>query len=183
MDPVQRGPGGKAADLVIRPERPADGPAVESLVRDAFGSEAEAALVRRLRTEAGVVSLVAEEAGVVVGHILFSPVTVTGGEGPAAKGAVGLAPMAVLPERQRRGVGGALIRAGLAACAEQDVAVVFVLGHPAYYPRFGFVPAAACGLHYGDGSRDAAFFLRELKAGAAAALRGRVAFHPAFDGL
>lgn len=182
MDAAQGPTGGETEGLVIRPERPADHSAVESLVREAFGSSAEAEGVRRIRTEAGVVSLVAEEAGFVVGHILFSPVTVEGA-GPALDAAVGLAPMAVHPQRQRRGVGGVLIRAGLAACAERGATVVFVLGHAAYYPRFGFVPAAPRGLHYGDGARDGSFFLRELEAGAAAALRGRVAFHPVFDGL
>jgi putative acetyltransferase len=80
-----------------------------------------------------------------VGHILFSPVTL---EGPKStlKG-MGLAPMAVLPEYQGRGIGSRLVREGLRRLKRASIPFVIVLGHPGYYPRFGFSPASRYGIH------------------------------------
>lgn len=165
----------------IRAERASDFARVESLVEAAFGNAGEAHLVKRLRTAPDAISLVAEEAGVARAHVLFTRVHVAGSKD--APPASGLAPLAVEPGRQRSGLGGALARAGLDACRARGDGLVFVLGHAAYYPRFGFVPAAPLGLHYGDGSHDASFFVCELRPGAARGVRGRVVFDPAFDGL
>jgi putative acetyltransferase len=150
-------------------------------VAAAFPTPAEAELVDRLR-EAGAVtiSLVAEQHGRVVGHVLFSPVRVEDAAGSSE--ALGLAPMAVVPELQRGGIGSALVRAGLDACRRGGHPIVFVLGHPAYYPRFGFEPAAARGLHYAEGF-ERAFFVAELEPGALAGRRGVVRYRPEFDGL
>lgn len=166
----------------IRPERSGDEEAISALHTAAFGTEAEARLVERLR-EADVprISLVAvDEAGGLVGHILFTPVTVAAEGGPHA-GAMGLGPMAVRPALQRKGIGGRLVEAGLAACRERGVPAVFVLGHRAYYPRFGFAEAAPRGLHFGGAQFDPYFFVLELTPGALDGWAGRVRYHPAFD--
>jgi predicted N-acetyltransferase YhbS len=89
--------------------------------------------------------------------------------------------MAVLPALQRRGIGSELVRAGLRECAAQGAALVFVLGHPEYYPRFGFVPAAPLGMHYQSETFDPAFFVLELEPKNLAGLQGWVRYHPAFD--
>jgi len=169
---------------VIRDETRADRRAIFALHARAFPTDAEARLVDRLRDAgAATVSLVAQEDGVVVGHILFSPVRVVANDG-AAFDALGLAPMAVVPELQKTGVGGALIRAGLEACRADRHAMVFVLGHPTYYPRFGFEPAAEHGFAYEGGPSYArAFFVRALVPGALAGRSGVVSYHAEFARL
>jgi putative acetyltransferase len=148
----------------IRPEQAGDAAAVDTLLRRAFGRAAEAELVARLRREAlGSLALVAERAGSIAGHILFSAVTIEG------------------RERSWPAVG--LVRAGLDACAARGEGLVFVLGHPDYYPRFGFRLAARLGLRYGDGVFDGVFFLAELRPDAAAGRMGQVRYHPAFEGV
>src|SRR5437867_8940147 len=110
---------------------------IHSINAAAFGSQDEADLVDRLREEGVVLlSLVAEISERIVGHILFSRMSIetTGGSVPA----VALAPMAVLPEHQRRGIGGRLIRHGLNLLRRRGERIVIVVGHPDYYPRFGF---------------------------------------------
>lgn len=143
-------------DVVIRPEAPGDEEAVDAVVRDAFmhqfGSDSEAGLVRTLRARGELVAdltLVAELDGRVIGFIAFSEVTL---DGERARG-LGLAPVAVAPEHQGRGIGGALIRSGLERGTGTGWRFVVLLGHDHYYPRFGFVPAAPCGVRgdYGDG--------------------------------
>ncbi len=171
-----------AAPVHVRAERPADAAAIDRVHRLAFAGPAEAELVARLRAAGrAIVSLVAEQAGAIVGHILFSPVTLDP-PGAAVPRLLGLAPMAVLPAQQRRGIGGTLVRAGLDACRAQDAGAVVVLGHPAYYPRFGFVPAARVGLRsiYTDGD---AFMALELRPGALAGCTGLIRYAPEFDDL
>ena len=160
----------------------------------AFGRPDEARLVARLRQEARpLVSLVAEAGARVIGHVTFSPVTLegggasapSGGASPASGGlasplAGGLGPVGVLPEAQGEGAGSALIRAGLAACRALDWRLLFVLGDPAYYARFGFVLAAPHGLHYASHDFDAAFQVQALVPGALAGARGWVRYHAAF---
>ncbi len=126
-----------ATTMEIRDETPADLDAIREVHRLAFGGEREVGLVDRLRADGLVVaSLVAVEAGAVVGHVLFSPLPITTDHGVVA--AAALAPLAVVPARQRQGIGSALVRRGLEVCCERGRAAVIVLGHPAYYPRFGF---------------------------------------------
>lgn len=127
------------------------------------------------------ISLVAEIKGVVVGHILFTPVTVR--DGDVERVALGLAPMGVLPDYQLRGIGSKLVVAGLEACAARDEPIVFVVGHPEFYPRFGFQPGAPCGFHYLDEGYDPYLFVTALKDGALEGLKGWVEFHPEFDKL
>jgi putative acetyltransferase len=131
--------------LLVRLEQPEDITAVRQVHERAFGRPNEANVVDALRTARKVMlSLVAVEDGRVVGHILFSPVTIASGDNSLP--AVGLAPMAILPEWQRRGIGSALVKAGLAECQNMGHTCVVVLGHPEYYPRFGFVPASRYGI-------------------------------------
>ena len=121
----------------VRPEGDGDFGAIRTVNREAFGTVAEADLVDALRANGdAALSLVAEDDSGVVGHILFShlPIRTTARD----VAAVALAPMSVLPRWQRRGVGSALVRAGLDLCREAGREAVVVLGHPAYYPRFGF---------------------------------------------
>ena len=130
---------------MIRYETPPDMRAIRAINEAAFGQRFEADLVDALRREADpFISLVAEQGGELVGHICFSPVTVGDGEEP--DGYVGLGPMAVLPAMQNRGIGSRLVQAGLDECRRRGLALVVVVGHAAYYPRFGFQPASRFGL-------------------------------------
>lgn len=129
------------ADLLIRLEIPADAPEIREVNRIAFARETEAQLVDSLRENGKLaLSVVATLDGKVVGHILFTDMEGTGQRLAA------LAPMAVLPVRQRCGIGSAMVREGLAYLREQGYDGVIVLGHPEYYPRFGFRAAAESGI-------------------------------------
>lgn len=145
----------------------------------AFGRPDEADLVDRLRERArGYFAWVAVDRGEVIGHIAFSPVTV---DPPAPHlSLVGLAPMAVLPGRQRTGVGLSLVRQGLDACRERGVDAVFVLGHPEYYPRFGFRPAADYGISSVYDCPPEAFLGLELTPGVLEGVCGIVHYDPVF---
>ena len=130
----------------IRPETADDALAVREINRAAFGGEAEADLVAGLWADGDALfGLVAEAGGRVVGHILFSRLPIAMDSG-AVVPAAALAPLAVVPEWQRQGIGSALVRQGLDACRERGVPAVVVLGDPAYYTRFGFRPEVARGL-------------------------------------
>ena len=168
--------------VVVRCEEPGDGPAVHRVNALAFERPNEARLVDALREAARpYISLVALDGARVVGHILFTPVAVESASGTWT--ALGLAPMAVLPECQRRGIGSRLVHAGLAACARQGYLVVVVLGHPNYYPRFGFVRAAAKGLRCEYSVPDEAFMVAELLPAALAGRAGLVKYRPEFAGV
>ncbi|MHB1557155.1 MAG: GNAT family N-acetyltransferase [Isosphaeraceae bacterium] len=149
----------------IRPEEPADASAIRRVLEAAFPTAAEARLVELLRAGGHLtISLVAEgDDGTIVGHVAFSPVVVDGE--PAEQAGVGLAPLAVLPDHRRQGVGARLVREGLAACEAARLGFVVVLGEPAYYRRFGFDRADRRGLGNEYGT-DEAFMVLELRAGA-----------------
>ena len=164
--------------FTIRPAQPGDASAIDAVHRQAFPTDAEARLVGLLIGRGkDRVSLVAEMEGQVVGHLLFSPATIEWSERPAVKG-LGLAPLAVLPHWQRRGVGSALMRAGMEACRLLDVSFVVLVGHPEYYPRFGFVPAGRYGLTCDFGSGDA--FQIAVPGDASLASGGAVRYAPEF---
>ena len=167
--------------IQIRPETLADQETVRSILIAAFETSAEADLVDALRQQAEpLVSLVAADGGEVVGHILFSPVTLSGHPDLQI---MGLAPMAVAPDRQRHGIGSALVRAGLEACRALGVEAVVVLGHPDYYPRFGFVPSTRFGITSEYDVPENVFLAQELVPGALAGVSGTVQYHPAFQEL
>jgi putative acetyltransferase len=162
---------------LIRAEAKADHGTVHEVNASAFGRPEEARLVDALRVAAQpLVSLVAEKDGAIVGHILFTPVTLTDFPGLI----MGLAPMAVVPALQGSGIGSALVRAGLERCKGLGAGAAVVLGHTKFYPRFGFVPAAHFGLgcEY-DVPRDA-FMAMELRPGALHGAAGTVRYHREF---
>jgi len=165
--------------VAIRREEPRDADAVRRVNELAFGEPTEANLVRAL-TAAGAptLSLVAEKDRYVVGHILFSPVTI---ETPAGQvTAIGLAPMAVLPDQQRKGIGARLVQEGLAELRRLGHDAVVVVGHPEYYPRFGFKRASQFGLRTEIDCPDEAFMAIELRPGVLAGRAGMVRYRPEF---
>lgn len=165
--------------IMIRAEGAGDVGAVRRVNEAAFGRVGEADLVDALRGAAEpYVSLVAVEDERVVGHIFFSPVSVES-DGSVFR-AMGLAPMAVSPEQQRRGVGSMLVREGLRECRRIGHDVVVVLGHPEYYPRFGFVPASSKGLSCEYDVPDEAFMVAELEPGALGGRGGLVKYMTEF---
>lgn len=158
----------------MRPALAADHPAIRAVETAAFGRPDEADIVEAVRTGgAALVELVAEADGGLVGHILFSRMSVT-----PVRFIAGLAPVAVSPAAQRRGIGGALCRAGLEALRVLGCEAVVVLGHPAYYPRFGFSTAAAAAIA-SPYAGSPAFMALELMPGALAAPL-RADYPPAF---
>jgi putative acetyltransferase len=164
--------------LQIRPERSADIASVHALNRAAFETSTEADLVDALRERAEpIISLVADDAGSIVGHILFSPVTLSG---HTELKIMGLAPMAVLPAEQRRGIGSALVRAGLERCKQLGCGAVVVLGHPEYYPRFDFVPASRFGMGCEYEVPDEVFMALEIEPDILRGKSGTIRYHAAF---
>ena len=162
----------------VRTEDESDYLAVRAVNVAAFGTSIEAEIVDALRVAAKpTISLIAETEGAVVGHIMFSPVSIAN---HAGVNVMGLGPMAVAPQHQRQGIGSALVRAGLKQCEELGYDAVVVLGHPEYYPRFGFVPALkyAIGCEY-DVPADV-FMVLELRPGALRAVSGVVRYNKAF---
>jgi putative acetyltransferase len=166
--------------VMIRKESPEDYTAVRRVNELAFGQPDEAVIVDKLRgVVQPLISLVAVLEGKVVGHILFSPVSIEA-EGSAFS-AFGLGPMAVLPGFQRQGTGSQLVRRGLEECGRLGKNVVVVIGHPEFYPRFGFSSAKAKGLQYEYEVPDEAFMVAELTPGALRGRAGVVKFRPEFD--
>jgi putative acetyltransferase len=164
--------------MKVRFEEPADAAAVRDVNDQAFGSPVEGQIVERLRAEPGSISLVATKDDLVVGHILFTTVNL---EPSVGFRVAGLGPMSVLPEHQRVGIGSQLVRAGLDACREHGYAAVVVVGHPAYYPRFGFQPAHTSGLTLPDFDvPQDVFMVVELEAGVLERLKGAVHYRSEF---
>jgi putative acetyltransferase len=162
----------------IREERPIDAEQIRTVNLAAFETSTEADLVDALRRDAGpIISLVAEEDTNIVGHILFSPATLVG---QPKLTLMGLAPMAVVPARQRQGIGSRLVVEGLERCRRAKVAAVVVLGHAEYYPRFGFIPASRLSLRCEYDVPENVFMVRELHDGALTGLWGTIRYHPVF---
>jgi putative acetyltransferase len=178
-------PGGSCRIWDDWPEHAAE---VAEAHRQAFGRADEAAIVDAVRAAgAATVSLVAQlahdqrryEPGPIIGHVLLSPVTVDGRGEPRG---LGLGPIAVLPQYQRRGVGSRLIEAALRRARALGHAFVVVLGHPEYYPRFGFKPASRFGLQFEHPVPDEVFLALELVPGGLQQASGVVRYLPAFSG-
>jgi putative acetyltransferase len=173
---------GESHAVAIRQEGPEDAAAIRQVNEQAFGQAEEADIVDALRRRgAFTLSLVALLGDKVVGHILFTPVTIDSGN--TSFEALGLGPMAVLPPYQRMGIGSKLIRAGLDQCRQAGHEIVVVLGHPEYYPRFGFSPAKPLGIQYEQEVPDEVFMIAELHAGSLAGRTGIVRYQPEFNSV
>jgi len=166
--------------VTIRPEQSDDTPAVRRVLEAAFPTLVEADLVEKLRNSGKAsISLVAEDDGRIVGHILFSPVTF---DPPVAAIAFSLAPMAVLPGHEKHGVGRRLVQNGLAECHSKGACLVVVLGDPPYYGRFGFERASRHGLRNEFGVEES-FMVFMLEAGAHPPPGTMVKYAPEFSDL
>jgi putative acetyltransferase len=160
----------------IRDEQPGDVDAVREVNRQAFDQELEGRIVDALRERGGVLlSLVATADGVIVGHIMFSPLTVGSVVGAA------LGPMAVSPAHQRQGIGGQLVTRGVERLRDRGCPFIVVIGHPEFYPRFGFQPAAARGLTCEWDVPAEAFMVNILNQEVGGRLRGRAQYREEFS--
>ncbi len=168
------------ANCLVRLEQREDAAGIRGLLETAFPTTFEARLVDALRAQARpYLGLVATRGETLLGHILFTPVQCM--RLPAAR-LFGLGPMAVAPDQQRQGIGTRLMKGGLSAARDTGARAVVVLGHPEYYPRFGFEPAADRGLHCAWEVPREAFMARSLSPGGLDGLAGLVRYHPAFEG-
>jgi len=167
--------------ITIRLEQPDDVTVVHLINEKAFGQPAEADLVDTLRAVcANALSLVALSGDQVVGHLFFTPVKIRSAKGETQ--GMGLAPMAVMPELQRQGIGSQLVEAGLKVLRQQACPFVIVLGHPEYYPRFGFVPASRHGLAcQWERVPDEAFMVLILDEALMAGVSGVARYREEFD--
>jgi putative acetyltransferase len=165
----------------IRAEEETDQDAVHDINLSAFDTDAEANLVDALRKQASpIISLVAEDDGAIVGHIMFTPVSLSEALGLKM---MGLGPMAVAPKHQRKGIGSELVRTGLAQCKQLGAGAVVVLGHPEYYPRFGFEPASRFGVDSEYDAPDDVFMALEFDSKALSETGGTAMYHAAFNDL
>jgi putative acetyltransferase len=159
----------------IREERPGDIASIHAVNTRAFGRDREAKIVDALRSNNAVsLSLVATHDQKLIGHIMYSPVTVGDAHG------AGLAPLAVLPEHQRCGIGSELIRVGNQRLAATGCRFIVVIGHPSFYPRFGFKAAALYGMSCQWTVPDDAFMVAMLSA-PASDLKGVAMYRPEFS--
>jgi putative acetyltransferase len=167
--------------LLIRPEGSWDYLAVHEVNAKAFETPAEANLVDELRKVVHpYVSLVAEEDGEIVGHILFTPVTLSR---HVDLKIMGLGPMAVAPMQQRKGIGSGLVKAGLERCKDLGFGAAVVLGHKDFYPRFGFMPSVRYGIGCEYDVPPEVFMVIELQPGYLQGASGTIQYHPAFNDL
>lgn len=168
--------------MIVRAERREDFAAVSEVLEGAFGRTDEAALVEGLRANptdfVPELSLVVEDEGAVVGHVLFSRVRL---DPPAPDlQLLALAPLAVHPNHQRRGVGTALVREGVSLARSRNFGAVIVLGHPEYYARFGFTTARPLGIEPPFDVPDAAWMALELQPGVLTGIHGTIRYPPEF---
>lgn len=168
--------------MIIRSEEPQDIAAIRYVNEQAFGGSAEANAIDLLRERgAATLSLVAVIAEQIVGHLFFTPATI---ESPARSWPnVGLAPLSVLPDYQRQGIGTALMDAGLEECRRLGHERVIVLGHPDYYPRFGFERASRYGVRFEFEAPDEACMILALHPGALDGVSGVAKYQPEWNGV
>ena len=167
--------------MIIRTENKEDFSAVQNIHLSAFPEDGESKLVNRLREKAQpIISLVAEVDGVLVGHILFSPVTL---DSNPMLSLMGLAPVAVLPAHQRKRIGSALIEAGLEQCRVRQTGAVAVLGHANYYPKFGFEPSYKFAIKSEYDVPAEVFMMMELEKDYLKGSSGTLVYHKEFNKL
>jgi len=167
--------------MIIRREKPEDISDIHALNEQSFGQPQEANIIDKLRDKCeGLLSLVAIEDDKIVGHILFSPAVIEGEHG-VIKG-MGLAPLAVLPEMQHQGIGTQLIKAGIQNLRNTQCPFIIVLGHPEYYPRFGFEKASLYGIKcQWEGIPDEAFMILWLDKSLMRQVSGLAKYRDEFD--
>jgi len=164
----------------IRSEQPQDISGTQEVNKRAFGQEQEASVVAKLRENCDdILSLVALVGDEIVGHILFSPAVIEGDHGKLAGS--GLAPLAVLPEYQRRGIGSELVHAGIAQITKSGCPYIIALGHPEYYTRFSFEPASRFGIRSEWEVPDEAFMIAILDKGAMKGISGVARYRLEWD--
>jgi putative acetyltransferase len=171
--------------ITVRPEQPEDIPAIHTLVFDAFGRDDEANLVDLLRASEGYLpelSLVAIDGKSVVGHIMITTLAIASDAGEPIPTTI-LSPLAVSPARQRQGIGDALARAAIDQTRAAGHTSMILIGHPTYYPRFGFQPASTWGIRLSFPIPDEVFMAIELVPGALASAAGVVTLPAVFDGV
>jgi len=168
------------APMIIRPEAPPDSDAISRVVTAAFGRADEARVVERIRASGHylpALALVADDGERLVGHVMTSYVTVEGDD----RRYLELAPVSVTPDRQRSGIGIAMIEETLRLADAMDAPFMLVFGHAEYYPRFGFESARAHGIEPPDArTPDAVWMLRPLRT-YSPPYSARIIFPPAFD--
>ncbi len=167
--------------MKLRSEGPGDFAAIDHVNRLAFGQPDEAEIVARLRASDAFIpalSIVAEDEGQIVGHILFTRVQL---DPPTDVRVISLAPMAVLPDQQRQGIGSAMVRRGIEVAKELGEEVVVLVGHPEYYPRFGFELASGFGMTNPFPGTEKAFFALPLRDDARIPA-GRIIYPKEFEG-
>ena len=166
----------------IRDEQDSDIEKIWNVNSDAFETDAEANLVNTLRNSGCTfISMVAETENKVIGHILFTPVELS--ENKNNLKIMGLAPMAVLNQYQKKGIGSSLIKAGLERCQLLGCDAVVVLGHPDYYPKFGFVPSIKYGIKSEFDVPDEVFMILEIVSGSLKNHSGIIKYHEAFNSV
>ena len=168
--------------MKIREDDLADTEAIWNINADAFETEAEANLVNVLRDSGCTfISLVAEADNKAVGHILFTPVELT--ENKNTLKIIGLAPMAVLHQYQNKGIGSKLVKTGIEHCKSKNYDAIVVLGHPGYYPKFGFVPSVTYGIKSEYEVPDEAFMILELVPNSLKDHQGIIRYHELFNSV
>lgn len=167
--------------ISIRPETPEDYQNIYKVNKLAFDGEFEARLVTKLRKTSGFIpdlSLVAIKDNKIVGHILFSKVNISTKTGKIP--ALALAPMAVLPKYQKEGVGSSLVKEGLKKCKKLGYKIIVLVGHPDYYPRFGFTLAKEKGLKLQFDAPDNAFMVYQTVPNSLDGISGTIQYPPEF---
>lgn len=171
--------------LTIRTENPQDYEAIREINNEAFGMENEANLIEAIRNSTNFIkelSLVAEtNTKEIIGHILFSKVTIETANGLIES--LALAPMAVKLKFQNKGIGSSLVKEGLLRCKQLGYASVIVLGHPTFYPKFGFVPAVSKGIRAPFNVSDDVFMVYEVKEQALENIKGIVKYPDTFSNV
>ncbi len=165
--------------MIIRNENIEDREAVREINLNAFPTDVEAALVEKLRSSMDTISLVAVQEDKVVGHILFSPLIIEIDEETFE--ALILVPIAVLPEYQKQGIGSKLVENGLIECRNQGHSIIVLVGHPEYYPRFGFISAEQNGIEHPFEVPEDVFMVYELVPNALKKVNGVLKYSEPFE--
>jgi putative acetyltransferase len=165
--------------MIIRNEKIEDQKAVREINLKAFPTDVEAALVEKLRSSMDTISLVAVHEDKVVGHIFFSPLTIENDK--KSFKALILAPIAVLPEYQKQGIGSKLVENGIIECRNQGHSIIVLVGHPEYYPRFGFISAEQNGIEHPFEVPEDVFMVYELVPGVLNNVNGVLKYSEPFE--